>query len=111
MKHTDPRIDAQVEALNKLHGKREKILPPVFERKVMPPENKKAHKKLYESQTIKKPEPKRYEKVSRVCLKCGGKFWANDRTTRLCSESCRRDDGGLGPMGSSGGLVGPRRHT
>lgn len=35
------------------------------------------------------------ETVPRVCLRCGGKFEAKDKFTRLCGEHCRRDAGSM----------------
>lgn len=106
MKSTDLCIQTQIDALNRLTDGRglpegpDLVLPRVIPKKT-----------LYKSQICKSPHKEKNQKVARTCLRCGTPFWATDKTTRLCSASCKTDEGGLGPMGSPGGQVGTRRYT
>jgi len=61
----------------------------------------------YDYPYVGKPKAK-VDPVQRQCLRCGLKFRAPDRFTRLCSPHCKEDNGGIGPGGGSGKRVEAR---
>lgn len=106
MRHPDPCIQAWLDQMGVQMPRNpvvDKPAPiPHGKRRLRPSKKDFSIEPLYADKSCKKPR-KAHEWIDRACLRCQGAFKAPDRYTRLCSENCRHDNGGIGPMGGGTG--------